>query len=1193
MAGYTRQSVADIIANAVIKAAPVNAEFNALRDAFAANTGHKHDNNTGEGAYIPLIADLDGNNKVVVDTANNRISVFVEVSGAPVEQLRIQDGVIVPVTDNDIDLGTSTLEFKNLFIDGIAKIDTLTVDENATVAGTLGVTGLSTLPTVNVDGGTIDGTVIGAATAQAITGTNITATTGFSGTLTGNVTGNLTGNSAGTHTGPVVGDVTGNVTASSGTSTFTDVTINGTLNMNAGTTGTITGLSAPVNTTDATTKTYVDTADALKLNLSGGTMSGAIAMGTNKITGLGTPTTATDAATKGYVDTSVSALIDSAPGTLDTLNELAAALGDDPNFATTVATSIATKVSKAGDTMTGNLVMGANKVTSTTTPTANDDLTRKGYVDTQDALKLSLTGGTMSGAIAMGTSKITGLGDPTLIQDAATKNYVDTQDALKLSLSGGTMTGGIVMGANKVTSTATPTANDDLTRKGYVDSILGSATSAADSAAAAAVSETNAAISEDNAAISEANAAASFDSFDDRYLGAKSSAPTLDNDGNALLTGALFFNTSLNQMFVWNGSAWQSTEYVSNNVDINGGTIDGTVIGGSTPAAISGTTGQFGTSLNVDGTVTADGLTVSSGATFDGGDTTIDFSLGTGRFTTLSSLVFTVDDDSNSADQAVYFRSNAGQEVATFKENGDISFYEDTGTTPKFFWDASAETLRLGDYNGGGTPSGSLFVDSNANNHAIHIEETAGGSESWQIGVDTDGDLGFYNSTSTTASVTFDDSGNVGIGTSTPTAPLEVSGSAYIRTANTAASQVLRFDRDQATTGDIGQIQFYTKDGAANPTEYGRITGAATTINNGIEKGDLYFSTTLNGTLAERARIDASGNVGIGTSSPAFSEGSGLEIERVSASATLRLQRTTTSASALEIQARSSEVRFQEITASAPMTYYTGGTESMRIDTSGNLGLGVTPSAWTNSFGVIQGLGGWSISHNGANSNSVDFLSNAYRSGGASTYLYVGSANATRYQQFAGAHQWFNAPSGTAGNPITFSQAMTLDASGNLLVGTTSAPNGTSVYGSGFVGETNSRMVLRLATSSTAQLSVARFYNPNGQVGEIKTDGTSTLYVTSSDYRLKEDVQPMVGASDRVLALNPVNFAWKAGGTRVDGFLAHEAQAIVPAAVTGEKDGEEMQAIDHSKLVPLLTAALQEALTEIADLKARVAALEA
>jgi hypothetical protein len=563
MSGYTRQSVADIIANAVIKAAPVNAEFNALRDAFSASIGHKHDGTAAEGVYVPLIADLDANNKVVVDTANNRISVFVEVGGSPVEQLRIQDGVIVPVTDNDIDLGTSSLEFKNLFIDGTAKIDTLTVDENATIAGTLNVTGLSTLATADINGGTIDGTVIGGSSAAAITGTNVTATVGFSGTLTGNVTGNLTGNSAGTHTGPVIGDVTGNVTASSGSSSFNDVTINGSLNMNSGSAGTVTGLSAPVNGTDAATKTYVDTADALKLNLSGGTMSGAIAMGTNKITGLGTPTNTADAATKGYVDTSISNLIDTAPGTLDTLNELAAALGDDPNFAATTAASIATKVSLAGDTMTGDLVMGSNKVTSTATPATDDTLTRKGYVDTQVATRLPLAGGTMSGAIAMGTNKITGMGDPTSNQDAATKAYVDTADATKLSLSGGTMTGNIVMGSNKVTSTATPTTDDDLTRKGYVDSILGSATSAATSAAAAATSATAAAgsasaasTSATNAANSATAAAASYDSFDDRYLGAKSSPPSVDNDGNALITGALYFDTSANLMRVYTGTTW-------------------------------------------------------------------------------------------------------------------------------------------------------------------------------------------------------------------------------------------------------------------------------------------------------------------------------------------------------------------------------------------------------------------------------------------------------------------------------------------------------------------------------------------------------------------------------------------------------------------------------------------------------------
>jgi hypothetical protein len=333
--------------------------------------------------------------------------------------------------------------------------------------------------------------------------------------------------------------------------------------MNAGTAGTITGLSAPTNATDAATKTYVDTADALKLNLSGGTMSGDIAMGGSKVTGLGTPTNTADAATKGYVDTSIANLVDAAPETLDTLNELAAALGDDPNFATTVTNELATKLPLAGGTMSGNIVMGSNKVTSTATPTVNDDLTRKGYVDGQIATRLPLAGGTMSGEIAMGTSKITGLGDPTANQDAATKVYVDNADALKLSLTGGTMTGNIVMGANKVTSTATPTADDDLTRKAYVDSILGSATAAADSAAAAAISETNALNSENAAAQSEIDAAQSatdaantYDEFDDRYLGAKSSPPTLDNDGDALITGALYFDTTADQMRVYTGTAW-------------------------------------------------------------------------------------------------------------------------------------------------------------------------------------------------------------------------------------------------------------------------------------------------------------------------------------------------------------------------------------------------------------------------------------------------------------------------------------------------------------------------------------------------------------------------------------------------------------------------------------------------------------
>ena len=603
MAGYQRQSAADIVPTAVVRAAPINNEYNALRDAFVLNGGHRHDGSATEGAHVPLIADADALNKVAVDTTNNRVGVFVEVGAAAVEQVRVQDGAIVPVTDNDIDLGTASLEFKDLYIDGTANIDSLIADTADINAGTIDATVIgATTPaaatvtnlTVNtaaviasadINAGTIDGTVIGATATQAITGTLVTATTGFVGGLTGAVTGNT----AGTHTGPVVGavtgNVTGNVTASSGTSTFNDVTINGGLNMNAGTAATITNLSTPTNSGDAATKGYVDTADALKLNLSGGTMSGVIAMGTNKITGLGTPTLTADAATKGYVDTAVSNLIDTAPGTLDTLNELAAALGDDPNFATTIAASVATKLPLAGGTMSGAIAMGANKITGLGNPTLTQDAATKTYVDTADALKLNLSGGTMSGAIAMGTNKITGVGDPTVNQDVATKLYVDTADALKLSLTGGTMSGAIAMGGSKITGLGTPTADADSTTKLYVDGILGSATSAATSAAAAAVSASNASTSASNASTSESNAstsataaAASYDSFDDRYLGSKTSDPSLDNDGNALLTGALYFNSTSGEMRVYSGSAWLATYLpASGYLALSGGTMTGSI----------------------------------------------------------------------------------------------------------------------------------------------------------------------------------------------------------------------------------------------------------------------------------------------------------------------------------------------------------------------------------------------------------------------------------------------------------------------------------------------------------------------------------------------------------------------------------------------------------------------------------------
>jgi hypothetical protein len=164
---------------------------------------------------------------------------------------------------------------------------------------------------------------------------------------------------------------------------------------------------------------------------------------------------------------------------------------------------------------------------------------------------------------------------------------------------------------------------------------------------------------------------------------------------------------------------------------------------------------------------------------------------------------------------------------------------------------------------------------------------------------------------------------------------------------------------------------------------------------------------------------------------------------------------------------------------------------------------------------------------------------------------------------------------------------------------------------------------IRIDGAGTGSAGILQVVNGYGQVGSIRVNGASTQFNTSSDYRLKTDVQPMTGASARVQALNPVNFEWIADGNRTDGFLAHEAQEVVPEAITGIKDAmkdepyevtpavldddgnitteavmggrtiPDHQSIDQSKLVPLLTAALQEALTEIASLKTRVEALEA
>ena len=143
MAGYTRQSETDIQATNVVKAKSLNDEYDQLLAAFNNSSGHSHDGTAAEGGPITVMKDADGDTKIQVEESADEDTIRFDIAGT--EQIVLADGVLKPTTDNDIDLGTSSLEFKDGYFDGTIHVDTLDVDVNATVAGTLGVTGTTTL----------------------------------------------------------------------------------------------------------------------------------------------------------------------------------------------------------------------------------------------------------------------------------------------------------------------------------------------------------------------------------------------------------------------------------------------------------------------------------------------------------------------------------------------------------------------------------------------------------------------------------------------------------------------------------------------------------------------------------------------------------------------------------------------------------------------------------------------------------------------------------------------------------------------------------------------------------------------------------------------------------------------------------------------------------------------------------------
>jgi hypothetical protein len=340
----------------------------------------------------------------------------------------------------------------------------------------------------------------------------------------------------------------------------------------------------------------------------------------------------------------------------------------------------------------------------------------------------------------------------------------------------------------------------------------------------------------------------------------------------------------------------------------------------------------------------------------------------------------------------------------------------------------------------------------------------------------------------------------------------------------------------------------------------------------------------------ESMRIDSSGNVGIGTTTSLSRLTSLGTTSIVTNGASTRNPvaslRGGNDNNRLEVYIDNSGATaimglgaYNVAGGATAMTFYTGAsvTEQMRIDTSGNVGIGTSSPASFGAFAVRKATSVSGVNVSGQFSDAANSSFDIRHPAGNVVNLSAQGSVLT-----------FDAGS---------AERMRINQAGAVLVNTTSATGSSQFVVAADTTTTNVMSVVNTRSTASTDYSIL-FYRNGSIVGSVQTTLSATSFVTSSDYRLKEDIQPMTGALAKVAQLNPVTYKWKLDGTEAQGFIAHELQAVVPDCVTGTKDeldadgNPKYQGIDTSFLVATLTAAIQEQQALITALTDRITALE-
>ena len=665
---------------------------------------------------------------------------------------------------------------------------------------------------------------------------------------------------------------------------------------------------------------------------------------------------------------------------------------------------------------------------------------------------------------------------------------------------------------------------------------------------------------------------------------------------------------------------------VLTTADINGGTIDATSIGATTPSTVVAT--------QVD--ITAQG------------DLRLQDTTG-GQFVALqapstiaTSYTLTLPVDDGTAGQALItdgsgvlsWSTAASGDVygpASATDNAIVRF---DGTTGKIVQNSVVTIADDGaTVIAANSASAGLQITQTGAGNAILVEDSANPDASPFV-IDHDGVVGIG---STTPQSTFSLLAGLGSQSSTSFAPQVVQRN---KTNDTSAPYFIS-QKDRAgaivQSGDtIGNIVFQAYDGAAylNSAIISAAVDGTPALND--MPGRLVFSTTPDGAsnTTERMRIANSGVISLGAAP-------GSESLRVTpvASAVNYLQvagGATGNAATMSAAGTDTNVPIAFVSkGTGDIRFTTNASERVRVTSSGNVGIGTATPTLPLTIGnstlpVGATIAGQMISSDVAATTPLLNLRRSAASGNPGLAQFTSSGTeavptAVALNRNLGRNDWWGfdganysnavaitaavdgvVSAGVVPGRLVFSTAITntpiermrITSSGSLCLGLTT-PVLASKSSINWDASTEQGITLKSTSATFTASPIIFINNADALSGSIGQSASTISYNTSSDYRLKENVLPMTGALAKVAALKPVTYTWKVDGSAGQGFIAHELQEIVPDCVTGEKDAVDKdgkpwhQGVDTSFLVATLTAAIQEQQVIISAMEARLAALEA